>query len=535
MTEDSWSDRESFLTDVRHSFFWEHTYPHISQEHNEQIQFFKLLPSFIDIYLGRDVLLSTLRADNELIDRLKGYLDRSFFDYDERKPSSNPIAREIFQLVTYLSEGMFASEVEHYGDGNQEAVARTSPRLLRVIGVVSRIAEIDGLAQLPARLCLASVRRALLTLCQKASTEMLNLQEEEVSAFFRRIYRMNFKLGGRHPSAILLLLVSGTYSGYRWERANESKLLPLHDDDCCRGWKSVMTPKGRAHVSACNVLTIVAHILQSTDEQRQFAESSLYEALKDARRQLQFVMPEDDRMRIPSPEFVNVLRSAGLEEWFEPESIFETEPRDGSHYEFLTTRDGFDCVNILRELAKRVNFEAYFEHAAAAQRPPMALPSLGNNNPEHPHLAQTVADVSDDSESTSPRSARTSTIHGIVEDVHDLPADSEHRESALAVGNDAATGSYGGQHEGSGNAVDRIEPEQGLATMAAAQILGERGEDETNGAGAAELETVIIAHDRDAHTENREASDEAAPNAGARTDIDIDARPRSGLRDVDDV
>ncbi|VDC05943.1 unnamed protein product [Peniophora sp. CBMAI 1063] len=266
-------------------------------------------------------------------------------------------------------------------------------------------------------------------------------------------------------------------------------------------------------------------------------QTTLYALITRHQLEKNIVISEDDRTSIPSPEFVGILRLAGLDEWLEPGSAFNTKLRNDPNHKFLSAFPGTVCVEILRELAKRVNFETYFERAAAARRPPLTLPILGtDNSSEHPRLAQPGADVSDDTEPAPPRSARISTMDALnVKGVRDLPADSEHGAFALAAGDldDAATGSYGNPHERPGGAVDPVELEQGPATMTAAQLLGERGEDETNGAGANELEMVTIVHDRDGHTENREASDEAAMDERESVDVGMAARPRSGAHDTD--
>ncbi|KZV61905.1 hypothetical protein PENSPDRAFT_739653 [Peniophora sp. CONT] len=80
-------------------------------------------------------------------------------------------------------------------------------------------------------------------------------------------------------------------------------------------------------------------------------------------------LQEKSRHRLPSAEFVSVLRLAGLDEWLEPGSTFVTEPRpDGPNHAFLTTVDSnfwndgpHHCVHLLRDLARCVDFAAYRE------------------------------------------------------------------------------------------------------------------------------------------------------------------------------
>ncbi|VDC05944.1 unnamed protein product [Peniophora sp. CBMAI 1063] len=259
--------------------------------------------------------------------------------------------------------------------------------------------------------------------------------------------------------------------------------------------------------------------MSSTDEQRQSVESLLHWITEDVWAHLEhyLVMPEDDRTKMPSPDFVDVLRSAGLDEWLEPGSTLSTTPRDGPQfYPLMPGPSGNMCVAILRKLAQFVNFEAYFERAAVAQRPPMTSPILGtDNNSEHPHLTLPGADVSDDTESSSSRSAQISTIDGSnVEGVRDLPADSEHGQSALAAGKDAATDPYADPSAKLGSVVDHVELKQRPATMTAARYRDVRGEDER--AEAAELKTITIGRDREAHTANGGTDEAPVMDARAR-------------------
>ncbi|VDB91959.1 unnamed protein product [Peniophora sp. CBMAI 1063] len=506
---------DSFLTDARSSFMWEHTFLHISRDNEEHL--FKMLPFFIEKHPDIDALLSRLCADDRLIEWFSWYLEPLYLIYYWIKPSPTHIPLEIFWLVSDLSRRMFASEVEHYADGHQETVARTSSKLLRVIGLVSGIAEVDGPAQLQAQICLAHVRKSLLKLCLKASTKMPTLQEAEVSTLFEEIRDWNnFELRGRHPCAILPVLVCGIFSQLRWEHASGLILIPLHDDDCCRGWKSVLTPEGRAHVAACNTLTVIAHILYSTDEQRQHDGFLTYTATFNTERWLEdgIVMPGDDAMKMPSPEFVNVLRLAGLDEWLEPGSTFDTLPRDGPDLFLNTHHSGRGCINILRKLAECVNFGAYFDRAASAQRgPPTTLPILGTDNTfEHCHLAQPAADVSNESEPKSPHNARTSTIgvvDGNVESARKLLANSDCGAFALAAGEDAAINSQG----------DLVNKDLVSAAGTAAQLQGERDEEEMVRTRVPELRTVTIDRDRDAVTADKGASDGAATDTRTRADV----------------
>ncbi|VDC04050.1 unnamed protein product [Peniophora sp. CBMAI 1063] len=103
---------------------------------------------------------------------------------------------------------------------------------------------------------------------------------------------------------------------------------------------------------------------------------------------------------MPSPEFVSVLRLAGLDEWLEPESGFESSSRNGPHKRFLDDRlSGRSCLEILRLLAKNVNFAAY-----RAQQIP-AFPFMRPSSPDSSTSAQEIDPSS--SPHTSPLGLRS--------------------------------------------------------------------------------------------------------------------------------
>ncbi|VDC05910.1 unnamed protein product [Peniophora sp. CBMAI 1063] len=69
-------------------------------------------------------------------------------------------------------------------------------------------------------------------------------------------------------------------------------------------------------------------------------------------------MPRNER-RTPSPQFISILKDAGLEEWLKPGSDYSSEPRYGPFYQHRYLLYANDCVSILRTLARSVDFSGY--------------------------------------------------------------------------------------------------------------------------------------------------------------------------------
>ncbi|KZV67145.1 hypothetical protein PENSPDRAFT_688392 [Peniophora sp. CONT] len=396
-----------FLTGPRFQFAWECTYVHINNDNWGM--FFKGLPSLIHLYADRKAILSRLCADEDLMFSLTLFLEYSY-EAMHTEPSSSPVDPEIFELIALISERMYPLEVEKNGEHLEDSVL-TSSWLLHVIGFVSLIARVDGPAQILALLCLARVRWSLLNLCRKAFEKKIpSPSEQEVWDFDRTAHGDDFRLGNRNPNAILLLLMAGSYNSsfQNWQNIGASSLMPLHDDACCRDWRNALTPEGLAHVAACNVLTAIAHILGSGDVQKSNSHDLLFGVLDPLGFwEHLFPMGEASKCQMPSPDFVSILRLAGLDEWLEPGSTFDAAPRDGPHHEFLTRElrrrvnlnteihiyTSQTAVSILQSLARHVNFAAYREHCAAAATPPSPPPQ---NDPPvlNPALPSHVASTS---------------------------------------------------------------------------------------------------------------------------------------------
>ncbi|KZV67137.1 hypothetical protein PENSPDRAFT_667277 [Peniophora sp. CONT] len=250
---------------------------------------------------------------------------------------SEPLDPMIFYLVGRLSERMFALEVEHYGlEGEQlDDHALTSPYLLHVLGRVSQFADVDGPSQLSACICLAYVRWSLLKLCQKAfEKKMPTLSEYEVPTFFRETVPSSFRLRDRHPSALLLLLITGTYNDL-----GTSLMRWTHEPTTVQSKYLTMNLMSSLFDDFTSYLdTVLGNPQPKTNT---------------------------DHRALPSADFVRVLRSAGLNAWLEPGTQFDTEPCDGPHYHFLTRIPaGAECLVGLQNLARQVDFAAYFERAA---------------------------------------------------------------------------------------------------------------------------------------------------------------------------
>ncbi|KZV60239.1 hypothetical protein PENSPDRAFT_718453, partial [Peniophora sp. CONT] len=343
--------RQVFLTDPRFKFAWERTYRHVPDDLLEA--FCKALHSLmIDTQeKNRERIWRRLCADESFMRRLYLYLRKLYTDTRLSKESDT----EIFALIASLSKRMFASELERDGEG-----AITSARCLDVLGLVSQFAEVDGSFRLSAQLCIAYARGSFLRLCQRAfEADVPALSEEQIPTFFDQASCSRFRLGSRHPDGLLLLLVTGSFDGFEWRHRNMSPLLPLHKGDCCRSWMSSLSDVGLEHVAACNALTFVVHSIDATDEQRA-AVRGLNIAYFMRNWMKSFPVTGHSNRAAPSPEFISILYSAGLHEWTEPGSTYQSKPREGPNYDFLTgTWLGRACVDALRALARRVLFEAY--------------------------------------------------------------------------------------------------------------------------------------------------------------------------------
>ncbi|VDC05021.1 unnamed protein product [Peniophora sp. CBMAI 1063] len=367
-----------FLTDERSSFMWEHTIPHVGAANS--LLFLKGLSSLIGLHKDHAAFRSRLCADPRFIyDILRSLLSEQFsLEKDGHRTSASAVDPWIYRLIAKLSERMFVLEVEHHGEHLE--IPHTSSMLLKAIGDVLRIAELKGPSHLFAQCCLAYVRRSLLVLSSRAYEKNMDVvQDSKVWYLFNDLSSHDFRLGNHHPIGILLLLITGSYSrSEQWGNSHESCLVPLHKDSCCADWRHALTRNGLAHVAACNALSLVAFILDSPDDQRTHPDEFLLRTIWGLEGWDKMLKMPQEEKRMPSTEFVALLRLAGLDEWMEPGSSFDSKPREGPHRGFLTrTPLGKEIPDVLRALARHVDFAAYRE------RPPTPPPdALHVPNPD---------------------------------------------------------------------------------------------------------------------------------------------------------
>ncbi|VDC01512.1 unnamed protein product [Peniophora sp. CBMAI 1063] len=161
------------------------------------------------------------------------------------------------------------------------------------------------------------------------------------------------------------------------EESGRSCLIPLHDGACCRQNDTTR------HVAACNVLTMIAHIIAAPEPARMelFRRQHEYDVLLNHGDSpfTQWIdhteMEDVDRQKAPSAEFLDVLRSVNLHKWSDPGSNFDYSPSFGTpEGRLLNHRISensskldtvvsppspiFTIVDVLRALARRVDFSA---------------------------------------------------------------------------------------------------------------------------------------------------------------------------------
>ncbi|VDB86825.1 unnamed protein product [Peniophora sp. CBMAI 1063] len=161
------------------------------------------------------------------------------------------------------------------------------------------------------------------------------------------------------------------------EENARSCLIPLHDDACCRRSDAMR------HAAACNVLTMIAHLIHAPEHERmQFLrQRKEYDNLLNhgASPFVEWIneveVRDDERQQAPSTEFLVVLRNARLEPWLNPGNDFSYVPPYSQSVGRLmrskiSNRDVRDSISfpptsttittiadVLRALARRVNFK----------------------------------------------------------------------------------------------------------------------------------------------------------------------------------
>ncbi|VDC05022.1 unnamed protein product [Peniophora sp. CBMAI 1063] len=336
---------EAFISRPHSQFIWESTYPHIDQ--GNDALFLTDLPSFITMHVPEDfdVLLSRMFANFDLSETLSSFFLRL---YREGSSSlSAPIDSEILRLVMLLGKITCDLEGAHYRDDDGKGL-NAHFRVVYWMGlhyrqsanIISRIADANGPSSLSASACLTSVRWSLIGLCFRVLENKIPIPDEEE---VRKVVRLTSSpveaTLSLAPHTLLLLFAAGTYPDFNgsWYRTGGTTLLPLHDDDCCTNWRHTLDGgmKGLAHMAACNLLTMIARIFESTTEQRDHATSLFTDLSQNFRDwvptySLTFRLLRDTGKRKPPSEaFVSMLHSAGLDAWLEPGSSFEYTPPTG--------------------------------------------------------------------------------------------------------------------------------------------------------------------------------------------------------------
>ncbi|VDB86805.1 unnamed protein product [Peniophora sp. CBMAI 1063] len=178
------------------------------------------------------------------------------------------------------------------------------------------------------------------------------------------------------------------------ETARRSCLVPLHDDRCCRD--SSIT----GHIAACNALTMIAHLLRAPEGERMelLRQQSEYDRLFNHGDSPfvcwinDFEVKAEERQRAPSAEFIEVLLAAKLHDWLSHNSSLDYSLSHGSPERRLLLHrlsdhgildqtsvppsTIFTVVDVLRALARRVNFNALVVVASQTHPPD---PDVGAN------------------------------------------------------------------------------------------------------------------------------------------------------------
>ncbi|VDC03052.1 unnamed protein product [Peniophora sp. CBMAI 1063] len=259
--------------------------------------------------------------------------------------------------------------------------------------LLSTIADPQGARKderfaLQARFCMFHLRWSLLLLVQGSALSGGGPSGLDIPGYQEMYFSQRLEVGSngwfRHKHALLgvprvLLLLANSWQYNRldlhygsvghvdsdWSTDTTSCLVPLHDDQCCRSREGPLI-----HIAACTILTMVAHLLRASEMDRKDLYQHHVEQYGDLwEHGMPFVqwrdtfrMNIDDRLRAPSPEFLAVLHSAGLDEWARPGGNLEFIPApDTDLGRFLAAPVDqhmalpISFADILRTLVKHVN------------------------------------------------------------------------------------------------------------------------------------------------------------------------------------
>ncbi|VDC05908.1 unnamed protein product [Peniophora sp. CBMAI 1063] len=343
-------DGHQFLASDETIFLWDCSGRHVPDE-----SFERMVKGLLALPCGPadQHIYHHLCADDAFAKRLYWHM---------RNRMKDAIDPSLFTLLSLLSERMFRSEVERAGSASR--MSRTSGYYMNTLGLVSRLAVVDGEAKLRARLCIANVRWSFLNLYRYASQKIVTapLSEDQALSSFDNTSSGEFALNNRHPSVLHVLLSVGHYSFAlnSWLCRAESVLVPLHAESCCKSWKHTLAPENIAHLAACSALTMVSHVLEALSADNPKDAALLRDAPNSIMTNIDSAYPMlRNERRAPSPQFISIIRDAGLEEWLKPGSDYSSEPRDGPFYQHRYLLYANDCMSILRTLARSVDFSAY--------------------------------------------------------------------------------------------------------------------------------------------------------------------------------
>ncbi|KZV65234.1 hypothetical protein PENSPDRAFT_137556 [Peniophora sp. CONT] len=381
-------------------------------------------------------------------------------------------------------------------------------------------AEVNTHASLPLRLCLFNLRWSLLLLVHNipdgsglASFDALTF--DEVYFTKDRLDDLMLLLASDHvllekPKALLSLVNSWQYNaldanGRRsshadWTTDASSCMVPLHDAACCKRRDGPLE-----HVAACTVLTMVAHLLRAPEQDRDALleghlrqSSKLWDhelALGDLDRD--FKMSVEDRRRVPSPEFLAVLRDAGLNDWLKPDSDFTClPPKETPLGRFLAHEIGFrqdeagyfapfTTATVLRSLARRVDMSALHSQtlrntvSISAARA-MALPTgptqlalvAEDSTSLRSGTANTAEVISADAADTSDRQGSFDLAHVVVDSASDAPY-LKPVEHGSADGTNAARGVLNSRSDDS-NSQSTTGGGQGISLEVGDEAVGQK-------------------------------------------------------------
>ncbi|VDC07983.1 unnamed protein product [Peniophora sp. CBMAI 1063] len=358
------SDGTGYWNRVSHfSFAWEHTKPRMITEGKLGALLSSALHTLVQPGPARNTLkcLNQLASDQELVRAL--YARCHSLAHGGAADDGGHTA--FLQTVCVLMNALMTTEIEKtvtYGSINNNALGYFIELLFALIrhGASDRR---DAQWSLRARLYIFYLRSALWWHCRRASKRELRqpdpippLDNHEV------LYVQNM-----HPETLLIMLSTPMYNGGDSASETPFDLIPLHDDACCRAGK---IPE---HFEACNLLTLIAHILSASEVDASAVlddplTQRFYRLMQNRNDVQNSYLDVEARettpsMCAPSEAFKATLRRAGLQTWLEDQDGSFARPDDlllNSPVLTRTLRDKsdegieivFTVLHLLRSLAR---------------------------------------------------------------------------------------------------------------------------------------------------------------------------------------